>query len=101
MSCIFQIAIYISALILFMFLVSLVKFYFYRKRQIDKLKIVEFIVDTENTASAYNIHKSIFYNKDIGYVTDSLYELEGEHIIKQIRIGHTNNNNGLWEHIKE
>lgn len=101
MSYIFEIAIYISIVIFFLFLVSLVKFYFYRKRQIHKVKIIEFIVNTEKTSSTYNIHKCIFKNRTINYVSDLLVELESEHIIKRIELGHTNNNNGLWEYIQE
>lgn len=67
----------------------------------DKMKIIEFIVNTEKTASTYNIHKSIFSNKTIDYVTGLLYELESDCIIKKIELGYTNNNNGLWEYIQE
>lgn len=93
-----KIGLYLGGIIVFLFLISLVKFYFYRKKQIDKVKIIEFIVNTKNTASTYSIHQNVFKNKEISYVTNLLYELESENIINQVKIGNSNNN-GLWEYV--
>lgn len=85
----------------FLFLVSLVKFYFYRKRQLDKVKIVEFILTSGSTISTYNIHQNVFKDKTLSYVAELLSELESECIIKQVNIGHLNGNNGLWEYVQK
>lgn len=98
MELLIKIGLYLGVLVVFLFLISLVKFYFYRKKQLDKVKIIEFIVNTKNTASTYSIHQNAFKNKEISYLNNLLYELESENIINKIEIGNSNNN-GLWEYV--
>ena len=51
--------------------------------------------------STFNIHKSIFPNKNIEHVDNLLRELESENLIRQIVIGSSNTLNGLWEFVRE
>lgn len=84
-----------------MFLVSIIKFFLFKKRQIGELTILGFLSDNKNTMSTFNIHKRIFPNKNIEYIDKLLKELESEDSIRQINIGGSNTSNRLWEYIRE
>lgn len=92
---------YIVGTTIVLFIFSLVKFYFHRKRQLDKVKIIKFMSKHNNTASTYKIHQNIFKKKPVKYVKGLLRELELENTIKHIKIGNSSsaNNNGIWEYI--
>lgn len=95
-----RIFLYIAIILGGLFFISIIKFYFYRRRQIDKIKVVEFIIDSDKTSSTYNIHKSIFSNKKVKYVNELLKELESENLVKKVNMGISNGENGIWEYIK-
>ncbi|MBS4539515.1 hypothetical protein GOQ27_13650 [Clostridium sp. D2Q-11] len=99
MSYFIRVVFFIGIGIILLFILSLIGFYLYRKRQLDKIKIIKFINDNEKTFSTYNIHNNIFKNKKASYVISLLQELENENIIKRIEIGNSEEN-GLWEHIQ-
>lgn len=100
MSCFVKIAISIGLVISLLFVISLVVFYFYRERQVNKVKVIKFINDNEKIFSTYNIHQSIFENKKSSYVVNLLKELEDENIITKTNIGNSEEN-GIWEIIDE
>lgn len=93
-----KIATFLGLGIVLLFIISLISFYFYRRRQLDKVKIIKFINDKNETFSTYNIHQSIFKNKKVSYVIGLLKELDREKIINQIQMGNSEEN-ALWEYI--
>lgn len=90
---------FIGLLIIVLFIVTLITFYFFRKRKLDKIKIIEYIHEEEKTFSTYNINETIFKGKKIKYTISLLQELEKENLINNIT---TNNikENSIWKYKK-
>ncbi|MTI67024.1 MAG: hypothetical protein FH753_10575 [Firmicutes bacterium] len=97
MSYLLKIAPYIGGFIIIVFLISLVNFYFYRKRKIDKVKILKYIIESDNAVSKHTLHKKVFSNESLKYVNNLLNELETEDLIREIKLGSLNSD-GLWEY---
>ncbi|NBI05291.1 hypothetical protein [Senegalia massiliensis] len=90
---------FIGLLIIVLFIVTLITFYFFRKRKLDKIKIIEYIHEEEKAFSTYNINEAIFKGKKIKYTISLLQELEKENLIINIT---TNNikENSIWKYKK-
>ncbi|MTI69663.1 MAG: hypothetical protein FH751_05335 [Firmicutes bacterium] len=100
MSYLFKIAPYVGGFIIIVFLISLVNFYFYRKRKIDKVKILKYIIKSDNAVSKHTVHEKVFNNESLEYVRNLLNELQTEDLIREIKLG-SSNSDGLWEYKKE
>lgn len=95
MSVFYDITVLVIILIFILFLSSLVGFYFYRKKQMEKVKIIKFIRTTKGTFSTYNIKINLFKDKKNKYVKKLLQELQDEKVINKIYLN--SSNNSMWE----
>ncbi|WP_130807581.1 hypothetical protein [Senegalia massiliensis] len=85
---------FIGLLIILLFIVTLITFYLFRKRKLDKIKIIEYVYKEEKAFSTHNINEAIFKGKKLKYAINLLQELEKENLIINI----STDNNSLWKY---